>query len=177
MDHPHTPGHRPGRGVGRRAHIPQDPGLHTCPSGCPDNGRRRLGVIERWHWWIQGKVQSQTGAPAPGAPAHLALAGLPGDSVVTLRQALTASTGPPMRPQSTRHWPLSGRRRRADRVPVLHPAAPAPVDDRQAPRVPAAFHGHGHPVRRVQHRAPFLFLPGAGGASWSVGKVLLSYWS
>jgi hypothetical protein len=34
--------------------------------------------------WIQGKVQSQTGAPAPGAPAHLALAGLPGDSVVTL---------------------------------------------------------------------------------------------
>jgi hypothetical protein len=37
--------------------------------------------------WIEGKVKADTGAPAPGAPAHLAhlaLAGLPAGSVVTL---------------------------------------------------------------------------------------------
>ena len=34
--------------------------------------------------WIEGKVKSDTGAAAPGAPAHLALAGLPAASVVTL---------------------------------------------------------------------------------------------
>jgi len=34
--------------------------------------------------WIEGKVQSQTGAAAPAAPAHLALSELPAGSVVTL---------------------------------------------------------------------------------------------
>jgi hypothetical protein len=34
--------------------------------------------------WIEGKVQSDTGAPAPGASAPLALAGLAADSVLTL---------------------------------------------------------------------------------------------
>ena len=34
--------------------------------------------------WIEGKVKADTGTAAPGAPAHLALARLPGDSVVTL---------------------------------------------------------------------------------------------
>jgi hypothetical protein len=34
--------------------------------------------------WIEGKVQSDTGAPAPGAAAQLALAGLPAGSVLTL---------------------------------------------------------------------------------------------
>src|ERR1700685_58741 len=34
--------------------------------------------------WIEGKVKADTGTAAPGAPAHLALAGLPADRVLIL---------------------------------------------------------------------------------------------